>query len=54
MDKDVLSKKKALLFAQEVVQKWKGYDDDVAKADKFLQQNKRFDKAWSKFDKSKA
>ena len=60
MDKEVLSKKKARKFAEEVVVKWKGYDitensnaNSQAQSEKFLDQNKRFEKAWRKFDKTK-
>ena len=55
----MLSKKKAKKFAQEIVQKWKGYDllDDSkkseSKTEKFLSAGKRFEKAWKKLDSSK-
>ena len=45
---------------EEVVVKWKGYDvtensnaNSQAQSEKFLDQNKRFEKAWRKFDKTK-
>ena len=57
LDKQVLSKKKARKFADDIVQKWKGLDlaeqsdkISLAQADKFLDQGKKFDKAWRKFD----
>ena len=56
MDKQVLSKKKAKKFAADVVQKWKGFDllDDQKlmqkKSEKFMNANKKFDKAWKKID----
>ena len=56
MDKQVLSKKKAKKFAEDVVQKWKGFDllDDQKltqkKTDKYLNANKKFEKAWKKMD----
>lgn len=64
LEKQVLSKKKAKKFAEDVVSKWKGYDVDYsaevdpkkaeAEADKFLASGKRFETAWRKYDHSKA
>uniref|UniRef100_A0A7S3CKD3 Uncharacterized protein n=1 Tax=Strombidium rassoulzadegani TaxID=1082188 RepID=A0A7S3CKD3_9SPIT len=58
LGKQVLSKKKALKFAQDVVKKWKGFDLSEQdpkglqkKLDSFLKG--RFDKSWRKFDQSK-
>ena len=56
-----MSKKKARKFANEIVQKWKGFDVDqtddnklsLAQADKFIDSGKKFEKAWRKFDNSK-
>lgn len=59
MDKQVLSKKNAKKFASEIVQKWKGFDllDDnkltQKKTEKYLDSNKKFEKAWKKMDTSK-
>ena len=58
MDKQVLSKKKARKFAEDVVQKWKGYDllDNQKlmqkKTDKYLNANKKFEKAWNKIEQN--
>ena len=58
MEKQVLSKKSAKKFVQDVVKKWKGYDlldgDQNLigiKVDKFIGQ--KFEKAWKKFDQTK-
>ena len=57
LDTQVLSKKKAKKFAQDVVAKWKGFDvatDDEKKrtkmVDEFLAQGKVVPKPWKKFD----
>lgn len=59
LDKQVLSKKKARKFAEDITQKWKGFDQQevsekisLVQADKFLDQGKKFEKAWKKFDSS--
>lgn len=61
MDKDVLSKKNARKFASDVVQKWKGIDTEnqdkkqaLVQSDSFLDEGKKFEQAWKKFDGSKA
>ena len=47
------------MFANDIVQKWKGYDvqDDETqsqkKADAYLSKNGKFTKTWKKFDESK-
>ena len=58
LDKQVLSKKKALSFAEDVVKKWKGFDISEQnperlqmKLDKFM--TGKFEKAWKKFDQTK-
>ena len=59
LDKQVLSKNKARKFAAEIVSKWKGFDllDDTKlsekKVEKYLNANKKFEKAWKKLDSSK-
>jgi hypothetical protein len=55
----VLSKKKARLFASEIVQKWKGFElteqgEKLKKvSDDYLDKTKKFEKAWHKYDQSK-
>ena len=58
LGKQVLGKKKARTFAENIVQKWKGYDlefeakEKQKRTDAFL--NAKFEKAWKKIDPSKA
>lgn len=56
----MLSKKTARKFANDVVTKWKGIDTDnqdkkqsLAQSESFLDEGKKFEKAWKKFDTSK-
>lgn len=59
MDKQVLSKKKARKFANDVVLKWKAIDTDqgqkqaLAQSESFLDKSNRFENAWKKFDTTK-
>ena len=57
----MLGKKKAKKFAEELVSKWKGFDagetspdSSLTQAETYINQNKRFEKAWRKFDSSKS
>ena len=58
LDKQVLSKKKARKFVEDIVKKWKGYDlvetdqkQLAAQVDKFI--GSKFERAWKKFDQTK-
>lgn len=58
LDKQVLSKKTARKFANDIVQKWTNIDTEqspkqvLAQSESFLDKGKRFDNAWKKFDNS--
>ena len=61
LDKEVLSKKTARKFANDIVMKWKGIEGEkenkkqaLVQADSFLDEGKKFEQAWRKFDTTKA
>ena len=57
---EVLSNKTARKFANDIVTKWKGIDTEqqdkkqaLVQSDQFLDEGKKFEQAWRKFDSSK-